>query len=130
MFKHLAAAAAAGALLCAPVAAWAATVSGSIANGALSSAIAVTANTTLSISVPGPTAIDQSFTGTNLGQRCFTVMRSQDGVNFAPLARDAAGTLAHYCGPISIDLTETRSGTSYAIQADPGTSSFAYRLDQ
>ncbi len=126
----LAGVAAVCAALSAPLAAEATTVSGTLANGALSTSIAVTANTTLSISMPGSTPIDASTTGKDIGTQCFTVMRSQDGTNFAPLARDATGAFAHYCGPITVDLTETRSGTTYAIQADPGAPSFAYRLDQ
>ena len=132
MARKLAALGAACALLCAlPAFAVAATVGpATLGNGALSPALAVTANATLSISLTGPTPIDASTTGKDLGQTCFTVMRSQDGVNFAPLARDATGAFAHYCGPISVDLTESRSGTSYAIQADPGAPAFTYRIDQ
>ena len=131
MIRKLAALGAACAVACAPIAAMAATVGpASLSNGALSPALSVTANATLSISLPGPTPIDASASGKNLSQTCFTVMRSQDGVNFAPLTRDATGAFAHYCGPISVDLIENRSGTSYAIQADPNAASFIYRIDQ
>ena len=129
--RQLAALGAACALACAPAIASATTVGpATLANGALSPSLSVTAGTAFSISLPGSTPIDSSFSGKNLGVECFTVMRSQDGTNFAPLARDAAGNLAHYCGPTSIDLTESRAGTSYAIQADPGAASFTYRIDQ
>ena len=131
MILKLAALGAGCVLVCAPLAALAATVGPlTLANGAISPALAVTAGSPLSITLPGPTPIDASGTGKNLGVQCFTVMRAQDGVNFAPLARDATGAFAHYCGPITLDTTESRGGTSYAIQADPGAPLFTYRLDQ
>ena len=136
MIRKLVALGAACALLCAlPAFAVAATTSGTIANGGFSSSLAVTAATSsaanvVSFSVPGATPIDQSTTGRDLGQACFTIMRSQDGTNFAPVSRDVSGNFAHFCGPITVDLSESRSGTSYAIQADPGAPSFAYRIDQ
>ena len=126
MIRKLAALAAGCALAClASSAALAASVTGTVAPGAVSSSLAITANTAFSISAVAPVS-----TGTNLGA-CFTVERSQDNVVFTPLARDAVGTPAHYCGPITIDLTESRSGTYYAIQADPGgTPVITYRIDQ
>ncbi len=131
MIRKLAALGAACALACASSAALAATAGpATLANGALSASIAVTANSPVSISLPGQTPIDASTTGRDLGSQCFTVMRSQDGTNFAPLARDATGAFAHYCGPITVDFTEARSGTSYAIQADPGAPAFVFRIDQ
>ena len=135
MIRKLAALGAACALACASTAAMAATTSGTISNGALSNSLAVTAATSsaanvVSFSVPGSTPIDASTTGHDLGTECFTIMRSQDGTNFAPVSRDVSGYFAHFCGPITVDLSESRSGTSYAIQADPGSPSFAYRIDQ
>ena len=135
MIRKLAALGAACASACAASAVLAATTSGTISSGALSNALPVAAATSsspnvVSFSVPGATPIDASTTGRDLGQACFTIMRSQDGVNFAPVSRDVSGNFAHFCGPITVDLSESRNGTSYAIQADPGAPSFAYRIDQ
>ena len=133
MIRHLAALGAACALACAPLPALAGTVGPStLANGATSPLLAVTANSPVSITLPGGAPVDSSGTGATFGRECFTVMRSQDGTaaGLAPLTRDSTGALAHYCGPTSIDLTEARSGTSYAIEADPGTAPFVYRIDQ
>ena len=126
MIRKLVALAAGCAAACLASAALATTVTGNLAAGAVSSSLQPTANNPFSITV---LVVDTSTAGLN-GGLCFTVVRSQDGTNFAPLARDVVGVPARYCGPITIDLTEARSGTYYAIQADAKAVTFAYRLDQ
>ncbi len=130
MIRKLVALVAGCAAACLASAALATTVTGAVSNGALSSPLPVTATNPFSITMNGAVPIDSSGSGIVHSPYCFTVMRSQDGTNFAPLARDVAGNLARYCGPITLDLTEARSGTSYAIQADPGAPTIPYRLDQ
>ena len=112
-----AAAIGAPALLLASTASAATTGDMTLSGGQISTPLTLTANSTASFTVKGAVG--------------FSVLRSEDsGATFQPLARDTTGALAHFVGPVTIDLTEARSGVSYAIQGDPAAQTFVARIDQ
>lgn len=110
----------------------AATVTGTFAAG-VSGISATTFSPGANVPFEVTIAPDQ-FGGISSLSGGFELVRSQDGVNFAPVSpmiQSISPKSYVFNGPISFDVTEQRSGVTYAIVAVGGSSSpVTFRFDQ